>query len=171
MSATTHFLFRRLFDHLAWADALAYGEVSNLPSDAPQRARAITLYAHIAAAEHVWLARLRGRAPEYAVWPDLEPAAARALAGTAAAGFREYIDALAVTDGSADPFGTIVSYHNSRGDAFTNSIADVLTHVALHGSYHRGQLALLARDASVTPMLTDYIAFVRDAPLSRENHP
>ena len=58
-----------------------------------------------------------------------------------------------------------VDYRNSAGQAFRNRVDDVLAHVALHGSYHRGQLALLARQGGGTPALTDYIAFVRGAPV------
>jgi uncharacterized damage-inducible protein DinB len=36
--------------------------------------------------------------------------------------------------------------------------------VALHGSYHRGQIALLMRQGGGAPAATDYIAFVRDMP-------
>jgi uncharacterized damage-inducible protein DinB len=36
--------------------------------------------------------------------------------------------------------------------------------VALHGSYHRGQIALLVRAGGSTPAPTDYIAFIRGAP-------
>jgi uncharacterized damage-inducible protein DinB len=37
-------------------------------------------------------------------------------------------------------------------------------HVAMHGSYHRGQITMLVRDAGAEPQPTDYIAFVRGAP-------
>jgi uncharacterized damage-inducible protein DinB len=34
----------------------------------------------------------------------------------------------------------------------------------LHGAYHRGQIALLIRQAGAVPAPTDYVAFVRGAP-------
>lgn len=49
-----------------------------------------------------------------------------------------------------------VEYHTSNGATFRNSVADILTHVALHGSYHRGQIALVTREAGPTPVPTDY---------------
>jgi uncharacterized damage-inducible protein DinB len=40
-------------------------------------------------------------------------------------------------------------------------VADVLTHVAMHGVYHRGQIAGAVRAANGTPAYTDYIQAVR----------
>jgi uncharacterized damage-inducible protein DinB len=40
----------------------------------------------------------------------------------------------------------------------------MLTHVAMHGSYHRGQIAAALRAGGDIPSPTDYIAFVRGAP-------
>jgi uncharacterized damage-inducible protein DinB len=57
-----------------------------------------------------------------------------------------------------------VTYRNSAGDQFTSTVEDILTHIALHGSYHRGQIAASVRAGGDTPSPTDYIAFVRGAP-------
>jgi uncharacterized damage-inducible protein DinB len=40
----------------------------------------------------------------------------------------------------------------------------MLTHVTLHGAYHRGQIAASIRAGGDTPTATDYIAFIRGAP-------
>ncbi len=145
-----------MFDHVAWADARARDEILTLPDDSIARAQATRLYAHLAAAEHVWLARLEARAPVHAIWPDLSLDAATSLATESVAGLR------AIAMLGDDELELEVEYRNSAGQAFRNGIADVLTHVALHGSYHRGQIALLARQGGGTPAVTDYIAFVRE---------
>lgn len=79
-----------LLDQAAWADACPHAAIHKLPATRPGRAYATRPYAHVAAAEHVWLA-----------------------------------------------------------------------HVVLHGSYHRGQIALLTRAGGGTPAATDYILFIR----------
>jgi len=151
----------RLFDHLAWADARARDAVASLRAQSGERAQALALYAHVAAAEHVWLARLDGRPPDHPVWPSLDLDTAAALAREAAAGLRAH----AALD--ADGLAREVAYRNSAGDAFRSRVDDILAHVALHGSYHRGQVALLARGGGGTPLPTDYIAFVRGSPAAR----
>ena len=55
----------------------------------------------------------------------------------------------------------MVEYRNSRGVVFQNTVAEILTHVALHGSYHRGQIAMRVRAAGGVPVTTDYIVFRR----------
>ena len=55
----------------------------------------------------------------------------------------------------------------SAGQAFRSTLEDILLHVALHGAYHRGQLAMLVRDGHGEPAPTDYIAFVRGVAAAR----
>jgi uncharacterized damage-inducible protein DinB len=38
----------------------------------------------------------------------------------------------------------------------------LFAHVALHGAYHRGQIAWLVRDSSHEPVNTDFIMFARE---------
>jgi uncharacterized damage-inducible protein DinB len=54
-----------------------------------------------------------------------------------------------------------VHYRNSAGNEFDNTVRDILTHVALHGQYHRGQIARAMRAAGREPVYTDYIGFIR----------
>ncbi|MFL5508025.1 MAG: DinB family protein, partial [Gemmatimonadaceae bacterium] len=55
-------------------------------------------------------------------------------------------------------------YKNSAGEQFTSSVENILTHVFMHGSYHRGQVASLVRAGGDTPSPTDYIFFTRGSP-------
>ena len=151
-------MLRTLIDHMAWADLRARAAIATLPAEAPERARAIALYAHLAAAEHVWLSRLEGRPPAHAVWPALDLDAAATLAAETAAALGAYVARL-----DAAELAREVAYRNSAGQPFRDRVEDVLAHVALHGSYHRGQIALLARQGGGEPASTDYIVFVRRA--------
>lgn len=145
-----------LFDHFAWADARAVEALRAMPPGTPEAERAGAIYAHLAASTHVWAARLAGRTPAYPIWPELGLDEAVALTAESAAALRAIAAGL-----DAAGLAQEVSYRNSAGQAFTNTIGDVLAHVALHGSYHRGQLALLARQGGATPAATDYIVFLR----------
>ncbi len=146
--------FRRLFDHVRWADQRT---LESLASGAPPKA--IELYAHVLAAEHLWLSRIRRQQSKIAVWPSLTREECAKLARENGAGFAALLDKL--DDQSLE---REVAYTNSAGQSFTSRIDDILLHVCLHGSYHRGQVALLLRGANVPPAPTDYIAFVRGAP-------
>ena len=57
-----------------------------------------------------------------------------------------------------------VAYSNSAGVAFHSTVEDILLQVAMHGSYHRGQIALLLRQEGAEPAATDFIGFARGVP-------
>ena len=56
----------------------------------------------------------------------------------------------------------IVSYQNSKGKEFNNSIQEVIFHFLNHSTYHRGQIAMLMKQAGLEPINTDYIFYKRD---------
>jgi uncharacterized damage-inducible protein DinB len=146
----------KLFDHLAWADARVLDGLGRAPGG---DARALQLYGHVLGSEHVWLARLHERAARVPIWPTLSLDECAALAAENVAGFRAVVASATPADIARE-----VSYVNSAGTAFRSTVEDILLHVALHGAYHRGQVALVVRGAGGEPMPTDYIAFVRGAP-------
>jgi len=153
----TNAALAQVFGHMRWADTRAREALRDDPGALVERA--LELYCHVLGAEHIWLSRLRGEKATVAVWPRLSVAEAGRLADELHAGFDAYIAAL-----GAGGLDRAVTYANSAGQEFTSRAEDILLHVALHGCYHRGQVALLIRDGGGTPAPTDFIAFVRGAP-------
>ncbi len=145
---------RRLYDHLVWADARTLNALRAMHA-APLDA--LRLYGHLLAAEHVWLSRIEEREQEVPVWPALDLDECAALGAKNHAGF-----ALIAETVSASELQRKVRYRNSKGDAFENTVEDILMHVALHGSYHRGQVARIVRGEGGAPQPTDYIFFIRE---------
>ena len=144
----------KLFAHVRWADTRARDALRESPGALVERA--LELYCHVLGAEHVWLARLRQERPAVPVWPRLSLDEAAALADEVHDGFDRFLASL-----GPDELDRDVTYTNSAGQEFTSRIEDILVHVAMHGSYHRGQVAMLIRDGGGTPAPTDFIAFVR----------
>ena len=150
---------RRLIDHLAWADTLVLEGLRRSPGSDPA---ALEYFAHVLAAEHLWLTRVHQRPAEFAVWPSLP------LNDCAALADRNRRELVALVDGaSAHDLAREIAYRNSAGVAFVSRLEDILLHVALHGAYHRGQVSLIVRRGGGTPAPTDFIAFVRGAPAAR----
>ena len=54
-----------------------------------------------------------------------------------------------------------VAYQNTKGESWSNSVDDILTHVIMHSAYHRGQIASDMRATGHTPAYTDFIHGVR----------
>lgn len=148
--------FPSLVAHLRWADERTWQSLARV-ADPP--ARALELYAHIIGAAETWLARITGKPARLAVWPDWPIDRVHELAGL----IHGELGALADTiDGAGE--AREIDYVNSAGQSFRSTVGDMLRQVALHGAYHRGQIAMLLRDDGLVPEPTDYIAFVRGAP-------
>ena len=144
-------LLAELYDHNGWAhDAL----IAELRREAPD-ADTLRLFAHIVAAEHLWLSRIDMTKPRVAVWPALSLDEIAALASENRQRFRELLER------PDDLRAQRIRYRNSAGNEFVNSVGDILTHVAMHGHYHRGQIARTMRAAGRQPVYTDFIGFVR----------
>ena len=142
-------------DHAAWADAQALAAITSIDVARPERAQATRLYAHVAGAEHIWLSRLEGRRPMHPVWPELSLEAAAALARESLAGLRS------IADAAPESLAREIEYQTTTGQLFSNTASDILSQVALHGCYHRGQIALLTRQGGGAPLATDYIVYAR----------
>jgi uncharacterized damage-inducible protein DinB len=152
-------MFRRLVEHSIWADGLV---LASLERAKPLPPRALKYFAHIIAAQHVWLARLEGRPQGVEVWPTLDLTACAGLMAATHETLRKYVDQLGVASLDRE-----VHYRNTAGAEFDSKIGDILTHVMMHSTYHRGQVSLLLRDGEAEPAPTDYIAFCRGAPAAR----
>lgn len=143
----------RLVDHMRWADALV---AHTLDDDSKADPEAIRLFAHIASVEHLWYARIHGRTPQHAVWPQLTVAESRALAAEHADLFERL---LRESDDAA--LARVVDYRNTAGIDYRNTMSDIIAHTSVHGEHHRGQIARLIRASGREPPYTDFIQYAR----------
>jgi uncharacterized damage-inducible protein DinB len=144
-------LLSQLYAHNWWAHDALVAEARGAPLDA----ESIKLLAHIVAAEHLWLSRIDMVKPRVGVWPTLSLDAIAQLESENRARFGELLRR------PDDTLRRRIRYRNSAGNDFENDVEEILTHVALHGHYHRGQIARAMRAASREPVYTDYIGYVR----------
>lgn len=153
--------FLQLYDYHMWANERVLNHLQSLPEGVFVQEvnlgfkSIVEVLGHLAAAEEVWFARIKEEHP-----PSL---AARSFANLEAArqyfsqlqtGHREYLT-------SAHDMGKVVTYHNTAGEAFQNSISEILQQVVNHGTYHRGNITTMLRHLGHKGIITDYIAFLR----------
>ena len=149
---------RRLFDHMYWADdrLMALLEALRIAPDAEEEVA--HLFAHLVAAEQIWLLRVTGGDPSgVPVWPERSVSDTVEVAREVRAGFEHLLEG--VTEAELE---ATIEYRNTKGTGFRNALEDILLHVALHGAYHRGQIARAVRQAGGEPVNTDLITFVRE---------
>lgn len=144
---------RRQFAYDEWANREV---LAGLRASARQFVRPLQLLAHILAAERLWLERIRKQPQSLPVWPDFTFDQCEAQIAELALPWREYL-------GQLSPAGLSekVAYRNSKGEPWTSTVQDVLTHVVLHSAYHRGQIASQMRAGGEAPAYTDFIHAVR----------
>jgi uncharacterized damage-inducible protein DinB len=146
------YYYARLLRYDAWANAETLGSLRQ--GDAP--AKAIRLMGHIVGSGALWLARLRQEPPPMAVWPDLDLDECAGGIERLADSWPRYLETLAPADLEEG-----VGYRNSLGEYWTSTVGDILTHVAMHGAYHRAQIAAAVRESGGAPAYTDFIHAVR----------
>ena len=149
---------RRQFAYDEWANrevlnAIRAGSVADQHST---NHRSLQLMSHILAAERVWLDRLKQQPQSVPVWPEPDLAQCEALAAELGGLWLEFLDLITAGDVSQS-----ISYKNTKGEEWTSTIVDVLTHVVMHSAYHRGQIAIHMRASGQTPAYTDFIHGVR----------
>jgi len=143
---------RRLFEYESWAITRELVAFSGLDNQ-----NALAMLAHILAAKEIWLARLNGQdSSSVATHPNLSCSECETLARTLDARYNEFLSSLVEADLTSS-----ITYKNTKGEEFTTPIGDVLTHIAFHSAYHRGQIALLLRQAENAAVNTDFITFAR----------
>lgn len=145
--------FQRLFSYDAWANRETQ---RSLTAAGDFSAVTIGRFAHVLSAQALWHGRIQGRPPTVPVWPEWTVAECAPWTERLGRLWPSYLDALAEEDLDRD-----VSYINSKGESFIGRVADILTHVALHSAYHRGQVAAELRAAGHEPATTDFIHAAR----------
>jgi|SRR5690554_6790577 uncharacterized damage-inducible protein DinB len=120
----------------------------------PWPEKSVLLFSHILNAHEIWNARILELPILRGVWA-LRPQAQWQQIQLE----NDQTTATIVQTLGGDP---LVSYQNSRGSSFTNSVRDILFHIINHSTYHRAQIATDFRNQGLEPLLTDYIFYKRN---------
>ncbi|MFO7525457.1 MAG: DinB family protein [Ignavibacteriaceae bacterium] len=151
MDFKEHFI--HLFIYIDWATKESVKSIKKLddPSD-----RLLTIISHIVATEQLWYDRVTQAKIPISPWEkySLDECITQSSIITS-----KWIRLL--EERGEEGLSEIITYLNTKGDKFKNSLMDIVFHTINHSSYHRAQVALLVRDAGGEPALTDYIVYAR----------
>jgi uncharacterized damage-inducible protein DinB len=143
---------RRQFAYNEWANREVLMTIRSQGADEGS----VRYIAHILSAERLWLERLKQQPQSMPVWPQPDLVQCEALATEMRQLWTEYLNSL-----EEDSLSLSISYKNSKGEPWSSTVEDVLTHVIMHSAYHRGQIASHMRASELTPAYTDFIHAVR----------
>lgn len=147
--------FRNLFAYDSTVNRQLLESLRDLSSVDPE---ARDLFAHLLASKKVWITRLNGADTSgLAIWPELSWSECEDLIEENRDAYESFLTATTGEELKAE-----VTYRNSKGTVFETPARDILSHVLIHGGYHRGQIAKKVREAGEEPINTDYITHVRN---------
>lgn len=142
-----------MFKHLHWANQRILETLQN----GEENKQVKKLFSHILHAENVWYTRLKGADSSHLpIWAEVSLESCVEMINQNHQNYGEFLATISNTN-----LDHLVLYKNSKGTEFHHSIRDILTHVALHGQYHRGQINQLLRAVDLEPINVDYITFRR----------
>jgi uncharacterized damage-inducible protein DinB len=150
--------FKKLFDYDFWANErclTSWAATMAPPEEAVQK------MSHVLLAKNVWMARLMDM-PSSALTGVLSIEAARELNTELKNRMVIYLSKL-----DEKQLSERVAYQNTQGAGYQTVLSDILAHIVNHGSYHRGQIALLLKKAGGPPTHVDYIGYVREEDAKR----
>jgi uncharacterized damage-inducible protein DinB len=151
-----------MLSYEAWSTSAVIDSLSTVPAEqtgGPAFTRALQIIAHVQIARRVWLARIEGRVDRPIDWfPAWRPLQLREAAAELDKVWNEYLLRLTPAELDRD-----VIYQSSEGIRYSSRVADVLTHVFNHSTYHRGQVARFVTEAGGRRATTDHIVHTRRA--------
>lgn len=115
--------------------------------------KCLNLLSHSINAHTIWNSRILDKSPETGVW---ETHTLKSLKPREEENYKASISII-----NSGTLEAKIQYQNSKGLEFTNTIYEVLFHVANHSNYHRAQIASLLKESGIEPLATDYIFYKR----------
>ena len=149
---------RLLLTYEGWANQRILSNLFDLDEDEPAVGPSWgTIFgsmAHVVASHAVWLGRFKETGHSFAIpatLPEMEAAFRRSQAELVAFG-ADLVD---------HDWERLVRFNDSRGHPHEEFLGVLLTHLVNHGTYHRGEAALLLTRAGRSPGDLDLIVYRR----------
>jgi uncharacterized damage-inducible protein DinB len=162
MSTSNTNRYRRWFDYEKDAHAKVLASFDAMPEDqraTPEYQKAVSLFAHMMLARRLWLYRfgILAEGPREFFPQNVGLDTVKEMAEEMHAAWSAYFERLDEAE-----LARVFEYRSLEGPRFRNRIEDILTQLFGHSWYHRGQIALLLRQAGGEPAVTDFVFWSRE---------
>ena len=165
MSTAT--LLHSLFKYKAWSNDQLFAELAKVDAVAQQEARhnATRLLNHIYVVDQIFAAHLSGAVQSLTATNTTETPTLEVLRDGAAMLDAWYVEY--TTDLSPEQLAENIAFTFTDGDQGLMTREEMLTHVSLHGSYHRGAAGRIMAQAGTTPPRDLYTRFLHQSEPAR----
>lgn len=120
--------------------------------------KSLQILAHLLITENEYYERLYGKdSTGFDFWPNLSLADCGELAKATAERFEKLLRRF-----DDEGLDVVARYRTSEGIQYENTYREMLTHVLLHSSIHRGNIILKLRGDGFEPPKIDYIVYLRE---------
>jgi uncharacterized damage-inducible protein DinB len=118
---------------------------------------AVKVMAHLLVAQQVWLLRCQNLpAPGGPLWPDWQAMQLKYVIEQNYSAWQNHLSCIPDNE-----LSNSVTYYNTKGELFYNTLLDIVSHVLNHGTHHRAQIGLHLKQAGFEQEPMDYIMYVR----------
>lgn len=144
--------FLKWYSYNAWANRRIIG---CLERQAITDEKILTVMGHLMSANFIWLNRIKDLPKsKYELWGKYDVPALKQMVEEADEQWMNFIH-------EHENFDRVLKYRNYVGDYFESNVQQIMIHLVNHGSYHRGQVAMLLRQRGFEPINTDFITYDR----------
>ncbi len=144
---------RHLFAYNDWANRRIIVSLKGTNSD-----KSLLILAHTLITEKEYYERLYGKdSTGFDFWPSLTIEECGLLARESAERFEKLLRRF-----EEDGLNIRAKYRTSEGIPHENTFRELLTHVLMHSSIHRGSIILRMREEGFEPPKIDYIIYLRE---------
>ncbi|MBS1795675.1 MAG: DinB family protein [Acidobacteria bacterium] len=144
---------RQLFEYNDWANRRLITAVKEANAE-----QALKILAHLLITENEYYERLYGKDSKgFDFWPALGIEECGQLARATAERYEKLLRRF-----DDEGLNLTARYRTSEGVWCENTFREMLTHVVVHSSIHRGNIMLLLREAGHAPPKIDYIVYLRE---------
>lgn len=142
-----------LFEYEKWANAKILDALTQLKETDE---KSLDIMAHILLVQMVWYSRISG-VSDPPVWAKKTIEQCKELYSVNNKVLAPFFTRL--TD---DFLKKNIEYRNTKGQKYTNTVGQILTHLFNHSTYHRGQIIERLKGKIPQIPVTDFIAFSRE---------
>lgn len=115
--------------------------------------KALNTASHLLIAQQLWNRRLEGKSNDLGLWDLLQ------VENMGEMNKELYQQTLGLLQ--QIPLSQVISYHDTKGDPYTNTFQEILFHLVNHSTYHRGQVIAQMKEDGIEVESTDYIYWKR----------
>jgi uncharacterized damage-inducible protein DinB len=166
MSSVT--LLREMFRYNAWANAEFFAKLELVGADHGEECHvAIRQLNHCLVVNKIFTAHLTGRPHGYTADNTPETPGLSELSAAVAASDRwylDYLESVSETD-LAEP----IAFTFTDGDRGRMTRQEILTHAAIHGAYHRGEVGRILRQISAPLPWDTFAVFLHQTEPARRD--